>query len=73
MKQKLITVKINAYTLLQKEIAILKKIDHPHIVKLVEVIDDPECDKLYLVMEYMKKGSILSDNYKNLESKVIMS
>ena len=31
-----------------KEIAILKKLDHPNIVKLVEVMDDPEEDNLYL-------------------------
>lgn len=31
-----------------REIAILKKLDHPNIVKLVEVMDDPEEDKLYL-------------------------
>lgn len=31
-----------------REIAILKKLDHPNIVKLVEVLDDPDEDKLYL-------------------------
>ena len=31
-----------------REIAILKKLDHPNVVKLVEVLDDPEEDKLYL-------------------------
>ncbi len=31
-----------------REIAILKKLDHPNIVKLVEVLDDPAEDKLYM-------------------------
>ena len=31
-----------------REIAILKKIDHPNIVKLVEVLDDPAEDNLYM-------------------------
>ena len=31
-----------------REIAILKKLSHPNIVKLVEVLDDPEQDNLYM-------------------------
>jgi [calcium/calmodulin-dependent protein kinase] kinase len=31
-----------------REIAILKKLDHPNIVKLVEVLDDPDEDNLYM-------------------------
>jgi serine/threonine protein kinase len=31
-----------------REIAIMKKLHHPYIVKLVEVIDDDAKDKLYL-------------------------
>jgi [calcium/calmodulin-dependent protein kinase] kinase len=45
----------------------MKKIDHPHIVKLHEVIDAPDDNKLYLVMEYMQKGAILSKNYWKYE------
>ena len=32
------------------EIAIMKKLDHPNVVKLVEVVDDPEEDNLYMGM-----------------------
>ena len=31
-----------------REIAIMKKLDHPNVIKLYEVIDDPETDKLFL-------------------------
>lgn len=30
----------------------MKKIDHPNIVRLHEVIDDNECDKLYMSKIY---------------------
>ena len=41
---------ISSLHLLQvyREIAILKKLDHPNVVKLVEVVDDPEEDNLYM-------------------------
>jgi hypothetical protein len=41
-----------------KEIAILKKLSHPNIVNLVEVIDDPTTDSLLLVMEYVEGGTL---------------
>ena len=31
-----------------KEIAILKKLTHPNVVRLFEVLDDPEEDNLYM-------------------------
>ena len=37
--------------------------NHPNIVRLYEVIDDPDEDKLYMVMEYMQRGSILSKTF----------
>lgn len=33
-----------------REIALLKKLDHPNVVKLVEVLEDPDEDHLYLGM-----------------------
>lgn len=32
----------------RREIAVLQKVDHPNVVKLVEVLDDPDQDNLYL-------------------------
>lgn len=63
MKKRLLSAKISAYTLLEREIAIMKKLNHPNIVKLYEVIDDHENDKLYLIMEYLTFGSLMSNNY----------
>uniref|UniRef100_A0A3B3W1E7 Calcium/calmodulin dependent protein kinase kinase 2 n=1 Tax=Poecilia latipinna TaxID=48699 RepID=A0A3B3W1E7_9TELE len=37
-----------------QEIAILKKLDHPNVVKLVEVLDDPSEDHLYMGMAVME-------------------
>uniref|UniRef100_V9KN15 Calcium/calmodulin-dependent protein kinase kinase 1-like protein n=1 Tax=Callorhinchus milii TaxID=7868 RepID=V9KN15_CALMI len=42
-----------------QEIAILKKLDHPNIVKLVEVLDDSSEDNLHLVFELMSKGPVM--------------
>eukprot|EP00755_Sulcionema_specki_P010326 Sspe_Gene.63::Locus_22_Transcript_2_2_Confidence_0.667_Length_3961::g.63::m.63 len=41
------------------EIAIMKKIAHPRIVKMHEVIDDPAQNKLYLILDYINKGVIV--------------
>ncbi|KAH6588656.1 hypothetical protein BASA50_010618 [Batrachochytrium salamandrivorans] len=43
---------------IKREIAILKKCTHPHVVRLREVIDDPHLDKIYLVLEYLEGGDI---------------
>jgi serine/threonine protein kinase len=42
-----------------REIAILKKCVHPHVVRLREVIDDPASEKIYLVLEYMWGGEVI--------------
>lgn len=44
---------------LQREIAILKKVDHPNVVSLNEVLDDPSEDNLYLVFELMNGGEVM--------------
>ena len=43
------------------EIAIMKKLRHPHVVRLHHVIDDASCEKLYLVLEFVPGGALLSD------------
>ncbi|KAJ5812514.1 hypothetical protein N7474_008815 [Penicillium riverlandense] len=49
----------NPLYLIKEEIAIMKKLDHPNLVSLIEVLDDPTEDSLYMVMEMCKKGVIM--------------
>ena len=41
-----------------KELDILKKLAHKHIVKLHEIIDDPASKKIYIVMDYLSGGTL---------------
>ena len=43
----------------KKEVAVLKKARHPHVVSLFEVIDDKDYDKVYLILEYVERGEII--------------
>ncbi|CAL0304085.1 unnamed protein product [Lupinus luteus] len=36
------------------EVLIMKMLEHPNIVNLIEVIDDPESEHLYIVLEYVE-------------------
>lgn len=42
----------------KREIAILKKIRHPNVVGLFEVIDDPDQNKIYMVLEFVALGEV---------------
>lgn len=37
----------------------MKKLVHPNIVQLVEVIDAPRDRSLYMVMEYVERGAVM--------------
>ena len=45
--------------LIKEEIAIMKKLNHNNLVNLIEVLDDPEEDSLYMVLEMCKKGVVM--------------
>ncbi|KFX87098.1 hypothetical protein V490_08530, partial [Pseudogymnoascus sp. VKM F-3557] len=45
--------------LIKEEIAIMKQLHHPNLVSLIEVLDDPQEDSLYMVLEMCKKGVIM--------------
>ncbi|KAL1835894.1 hypothetical protein VTJ49DRAFT_5906 [Mycothermus thermophilus] len=49
----------DALYFIRKEVAIMKKLKHPNLVELIEVLDDPEDDTLYMVMEMCKKGVVM--------------
>ncbi|PPD71891.1 hypothetical protein GOBAR_DD31209 [Gossypium barbadense] len=43
-----------ALTDVLREILIMKVLEHPNIVNLIEVIDDPSMDQFYMVLEYVE-------------------
>ncbi|KXJ94220.1 kinase-like domain-containing protein [Microdochium bolleyi] len=49
----------DALFLIREETAIMKKLNHPNLVALIEVLDDPEEDSLYMVLEMCPKGVIM--------------
>ncbi|KAF6258183.1 hypothetical protein COO60DRAFT_1693425 [Scenedesmus sp. NREL 46B-D3] len=53
------TAKVQTFELM-REMAVMKKLDHPHVVALHEVIHDPDAKLLIMVMEYMPGGPLLS-------------
>ncbi|TFK73989.1 kinase-like protein [Pluteus cervinus] len=55
---------------IRKEIAIMKRCRHPHHVRLLEVIDDPHQEKIYLAMEYLSGGPV---QWTNKEQQPILT
>ena len=49
----------SALSLIKEEIAIMKKLNHGNLVSLIEVLDDPREDSLYMVLEMCQKGVIM--------------
>ena len=45
--------------LLNTEIAVMKQLDHPNVVKLYQYYYDKSSGNMYLIMEYCEGGSIL--------------
>ena len=43
-----------------REIAVMKRVAHPNCVRLFEVIDDPVGDRIFLVMDLLLGGEVLS-------------
>ena len=55
----------SALDLVRKEIRILNALPpHPNVARLFEVIDDPNCEKLYLCLEYA--GKPLNGNHQHV-------
>mmetsp|Transcript_3652 Transcript_3652/g.7726 ORF Transcript_3652/g.7726 Transcript_3652/m.7726 type:complete len:604 (+) Transcript_3652:190-2001(+) len=44
----------------EREIAVMKMIQHPNIVALHEVIDMTESDRLYMVIDYLPLGQVMT-------------
>ncbi|KAL7576644.1 hypothetical protein ACA910_005579 [Epithemia clementina (nom. ined.)] len=47
----------------EREIALMKKLSHPNLVQFYDALDSPDSDILYMVIEYMPLGEILT--YQN--------
>jgi len=45
-----------------REIAIMKKLKHPNIVQLHEIMDSSKHNRLFLVMQYVDGGPVMDDN-----------
>lgn len=50
----------DALWLIREEVAIMKKLNHPNLVQLIEVLDDPDDDSVYMVLEMCKKGVVMN-------------
>jgi len=52
----------------KREVAIMKKLRHPNVLRLYEVLDDPKVNKLYMILEYMKNGDLMQITQSDLNS-----
>ncbi len=51
--------KSGAMNAIKQEIAVMKLLDHPNLVKLHAVIDDPASHTIYLIQELCDGGSLM--------------
>ena len=61
LKKRRVGMRSNALELLSCEIAVWKKLNHPNVCNLVEVINDESHDEVYLVSEFIQGGMLLPD------------
>ena len=40
----------------------MKKLCHPHVLRLYKVIDDPKASRTYLILEYLESGTVLDED-----------
>ena len=45
---------------IQGEISIMKSLQHPNILRLYDVIDDPKVNKVYLITEFCQQGDLMT-------------
>lgn len=45
---------------IQQEISIMKSLQHPNILRLYDVIDDPNKNKVYLITEFCQQGDLMN-------------
>lgn len=42
-----------------REIDLMNKMNHKNLCKLIEVIDDPNADKMYVILDFYKNGEVM--------------
>jgi len=62
LKRKQSRFKGTAFDDVLREIAIMRKLDHPNVVNMHDVIDDVFANKLYMVMDFCKHGAIMDSH-----------
>jgi [calcium/calmodulin-dependent protein kinase] kinase len=55
-----------AFDAVEKEISLLKQINHTNIIRLHEILMDEEGEKLYLILDNCSKGEIMKWNAEDL-------
>ena len=54
--------------LIKSEILVMRTLAaHKHIVRLHEVLEDEESDKIYLILDFCSKGAVLSSSFWKAE------
>ncbi|CAM9201076.1 unnamed protein product, partial [Ectocarpus fasciculatus] len=49
---------------LRREVSVMQMLRHPNVVTLWEVIDDPRSRKVYMIQDFMERGSLLKEQYE---------
>ncbi|CAG9320758.1 unnamed protein product [Blepharisma stoltei] len=52
----------NALTDVYKEIDLMKELNHPNVIRMYEIIDDVEGEKIYMILDYCERGSLMDWN-----------
>ena len=58
LKSKPISKGRNAYDCVLDEMKVMQRLEHPNIIWLHEIIDDPKKESIFLVTEYHSNGSL---------------
>ncbi|KAK8948450.1 Serine/threonine-protein kinase GRIK1 [Platanthera zijinensis] len=53
-----VTSSETAWTDVLREVSIMKILEHPNIINLIEVIDDPDSDRFFMVLEYVEGNQV---------------
>ncbi|OLY83124.1 Serine/threonine-protein kinase ppk34 [Smittium mucronatum] len=65
VKKQKISETQDQFYLIRHELAIHKKLRHPNVVMLYEVIDDPEDDSISMVFDYCEKGPLFGSDLED--------